>query len=102
MYYGLRLVLVTITGLAVRFTPNFHIVMEFIGATCCTTLAFILPAMCHFALFKANLTKKDFLIDIGLVLTGIIAFIVCTIRAVIDYYKKKAEDEHNLTLDHSM
>ena len=47
-----RLVLVTMTGLVVSAVPNFAVLMSLIGATCCTLLAFILPAAFHLSIFR--------------------------------------------------
>ena len=58
MAYAIRLALVTTTGVVIMKTPNFHVIMEFIGAICCTNLAFTIPALCHLKLSKDNLTDK--------------------------------------------
>jgi len=42
-----RLILVTLTGLVVLLVPRFSDLMALVGATCCTLLAFIMPALCH-------------------------------------------------------
>ena len=56
--YAIRLFLVTCTGVVIMKTPKFYIVMAFIGAICCTNLAFTIPALCHLKLFKDNLTER--------------------------------------------
>jgi hypothetical protein len=36
--------------------PNFGQLMALVGATCCNLLAFIMPALCHLALFRSLFT----------------------------------------------
>ncbi len=64
-------VLVSITGIVVISLPNFTTLMTIIGATCCTTLAFVMPAMCHLALFRAELTQSQRCIDYFLIFLGV-------------------------------
>jgi proton-coupled amino acid transporter len=49
----LRGVLVGVTGLIVIAIPNFSVLMALVGSTCCTLLAFILPAILHLLLFES-------------------------------------------------
>ena len=66
----MRLIIVLLTGLIVlkvfiiimdylqnylMFTlqvPNFGQLMALVGASCCTLLAYIMPALCHLVLFR--------------------------------------------------
>ena len=48
----LRVILVLLTGVIVALIPNFSILMALVGSSCCTLLAFILPALFHIRLFK--------------------------------------------------
>lgn len=48
----MRLALVALTGVVVSAVPNFAVLMSLIGATCCTLLAFILPAAFHLSIFR--------------------------------------------------
>ncbi|XP_045603572.2 uncharacterized protein [Procambarus clarkii] len=66
----MRMVLVVMTGLVVNAVPNFAILMSLIGATCCTLLAFILPAAFHLSIFKQRLTKRQRYFDIMLIVLG--------------------------------
>lgn len=72
----------TLTGLVVMLVPRFADLMALIGATCCTLLAFILPALCHLVIFKRDLTKSQYAIDILLVILGIMGAILGTHDAV--------------------
>ncbi|RXG57090.1 Amino acid transporter ANT1, partial [Armadillidium vulgare] len=47
-----RLVIVLLTGIIVSAIPSFAVLASLIGATCCTLLAFIMPAAFHIAIFK--------------------------------------------------
>ena len=44
--------MVTLTGLIVLAVPNFANLMALVGATCCTMIAFVLPAIFHLKIFK--------------------------------------------------
>ncbi|XP_066980114.1 uncharacterized protein [Macrobrachium rosenbergii] len=72
----MRLVLVGVTGLVVSAVPNFAILMGLIGATCCTLLAFILPAAFHMSIFKQRLTKRQWYFDAMLIFLGISGSII--------------------------
>lgn len=48
----MRLALVALTGVVAIAVPNFAVLMSLIGATCCTLLAFILPASFHLSIFR--------------------------------------------------
>ncbi|XP_068219838.1 uncharacterized protein [Palaemon carinicauda] len=72
----MRLVLVGVTGLVVSAVPNFAILMGLIGATCCTLLAFILPAAFHMSIFKQRLTKRQWYFDVMLIFLGISGSII--------------------------
>ena len=82
MFYGVRFGLVTLTGFIVILVPKFANLMSLIGATCCTTLAFIMPGVCHLALFRRELSKSQQLMDYFLVFIGVLGFIVGTIDTV--------------------
>ncbi|XP_037799162.1 amino acid transporter AVT3B-like isoform X1 [Penaeus monodon] len=72
----LRMVLVGLTGLVVSAVPNFGILISLIGATCCTLLAFILPAAFHLSIFRQRLTKRQWYFDMFLVVLGVIGSVV--------------------------
>ncbi|XP_047483986.1 amino acid transporter AVT3B-like isoform X2 [Penaeus chinensis] len=72
----LRVVLVSLTGLVVSAVPNFGILISLIGATCCTLLAFILPAAFHLSIFRQRLTKRQWYFDMFLVVLGVIGSVV--------------------------
>jgi len=87
----LRFILVSITGIIVIVIPNFADLMSFIGATCCTLLAFILPALCHLILFKNDLDKFQMFLDIFLILVGIIGSILGSYDALMHIYYPSRE-----------
>lgn len=87
----LRLILVTITGIIVILIPNFANLMSLIGATCCTLLAFILPALCHLILFKGDLDKSQIFVDIFLVLVGVLGMVLGTVDALRHIYYPSQE-----------
>ena len=74
--------MVTLTGVIVILVPRFSVLMALIGATCCTLLAFIMPALCHLALFTRDLKQSQYAMDIVLVLVGVLGAILGTIDAV--------------------
>jgi len=70
------------TYVVIAIVPNFSILMAFVGATCCTLLGFILPALFHLKIFKESLTQKEKIWDIIILTIGIIGGIVCTLDAL--------------------
>merc|ERR1711971_159712 len=54
----LRLFVVLLTGIIVARVPNFGQLMALVGASCCTLLAFIMPALMHLVLFRHD-TDQD-------------------------------------------
>merc|ERR1719510_1617554 len=87
----LRLILVTITGIIVILIPDFADLMSLIGATCCTLLAFILPALCHLILFKDDLNRFQKFMDIFLIFVGIIGSILGSYDALMHIYYPSRE-----------
>jgi len=83
--FGIRFCLVTLTGIIVMEVPNFNSLMSLIGATTCTTLAFIMPGLCHYSLFRNELTKSQMCLDLFLAGFGILLAIVGTYDAVNKY-----------------
>ncbi|XP_077984384.1 uncharacterized protein LOC144439017 [Glandiceps talaboti] len=79
----LRIVMVSITGVVVMAIPNFGTLMALVGASCCTLLAFILPATFHLRLFKGSLSKKEKALDYFLIILGIVGAIIGTQDALI-------------------
>jgi len=80
--FFIRFSLVTLTGLIVILVPRFADLMALIGATCCTLLAFIMPALCHLALFGRDLNKSQYGMDVLLVFVGVLGALLGTIDAV--------------------
>ncbi|XP_069939344.1 proton-coupled amino acid transporter 1-like isoform X2 [Cherax quadricarinatus] len=79
----MRLILVIMTGMVVSAVPNFAILMSLIGATCCTLLAFILPAAFHLAIFK-QLYKQTYGMRMGSPIGAVLA----------NLYMEHLESEH--------
>lgn len=86
----LRLVLVTLTGMIVVGIHNFSDLMALIGATCCTTLAFIMPGACHWMLFNSELSRGQLLLDAFLVIFGLVFAIVGLTDALKNYVHHNA------------
>ena len=78
----IRLFLVTLTGLVVVMVPRFADLMALVGATCCTLLAFIMPAVCHLAL--SDRTAVDPTLNYVLVATGVVGALLGTFDAVVN------------------
>ncbi|XP_040571495.1 uncharacterized protein [Lepeophtheirus salmonis] len=74
--------IVTMTGVVVKVVPRFADLMALIGASCCTLLAFIIPASCHLKLFSKEITKKQIMIDYLIFGIGIIGAILGTTDAL--------------------
>lgn len=72
----MRLALVALTGVVVSAVPNFAVLMSLIGATCCTLLAFILPASFHLSIFKQRLPRRQRYFDIMLIVLGVVGSVV--------------------------
>ena len=84
---GIRLGLVILTGLVVSVVPHFADLMALVGASCCTVLAFIMPALCHLKLFGEELSQKDRALDYSLVGVGVVGAIVGTLDALNNIMK---------------
>ncbi|XP_078496034.1 LOW QUALITY PROTEIN: uncharacterized protein LOC100183303 [Ciona intestinalis] len=78
----LRAGMVTITGLIVLVIPSFSNLMSLVGATCCSLLAFILPALFHLKVFKTDLTLRQKILDYILICTGVCATIIGTVDSL--------------------
>ena len=53
-----------------------------------------MPGLCHFVLFRRELTKSQMFMDLGLAVVGVILAIVGTQDAVIKYFEKYGADAH--------
>lgn len=58
--------------------PSFSAIMGLIGATCCSLLAFILPAMFHKKLFQGQASQSEITFDHILLSVGIIGAVLGT------------------------
>ena len=60
--------------------------MALVGASCCTFLAFIMPALCHLNLFSASMSKNELTLDYVLVGTGVVGAIIGTLDAIANIF----------------
>lgn len=82
--FVLRLLLVSTTGLVIVLLPNFADLLEILGSICCTILAFIIPALAHLKLFRGEMSKKEVVCDLILVLVGGLT----VVAGCLDTYRK--------------
>lgn len=78
----LRSCLVLLTGVIVLLVPNFSTMMALVGSSCCPLLAFILPSIFHWKLFKSENGYWSLVLDIVLILLGIAGSLIGTRDAV--------------------
>ncbi|XP_044489408.1 amino acid transporter AVT3C-like [Mangifera indica] len=67
----MRWVLVFLVCMVALFVPNFADFMSLVGSSVCVGLAFVLPALFHFLVFKEEMETKEWVLDIGIVVLGI-------------------------------
>ncbi|EDO41700.1 predicted protein [Nematostella vectensis] len=93
-YYGtfLRGLMVIITGIVVLGIPDFSMLMALVGSSCCTLLAFILPALFHLQIFKGELSICAKLLDFILILLGVVGTVI-GMRDVISRMISPSETE---------
>merc|ERR1712098_608277 len=78
---------VMLTGLIVVRVPNFGQLMALVGASCCTLLAFIMPALMHLVLFRHDVEKdggQSRTLDYFLVIIGVVGAIIGTYDAAVN------------------
>jgi len=84
----LRLFVVLLTGIIVVRVPNFGQLMALVGASCCTLLAFIMPALMHLVLFRHDTGDKEGangrVLDYVLVCIGVTGAIIGTYDAAVN------------------
>jgi len=73
-----RLSVVLLTGLIVLKVPNFGQLMALVGASCCTLLAFIMPALCHLVLFRKEEDRSSKMLDYTLIVLGVSGALIGT------------------------
>ena len=78
----IRFILVTLSGLIVCLVPNFSTLMNIIGAVFGTLLAFIMPGLCHYAIFRNNINRADVLMDYALIIIGCLGCILGVMEAL--------------------
>ncbi|XP_033104591.1 amino acid transporter AVT3C-like [Anneissia japonica] len=74
----IRCSMVLLTGLIVLAIPNFTTLMALVGASCCTLLAFILPAIFHMKLCHETLTMRQLVFDWILIILGVVGCLIGT------------------------
>eukprot|EP00088_Acartia_fossae_P004214 TRINITY_DN11794_c0_g1_i10.p1 TRINITY_DN11794_c0_g1~~TRINITY_DN11794_c0_g1_i10.p1 ORF type:complete len:522 (+),score=67.77 TRINITY_DN11794_c0_g1_i10:78-1643(+) len=82
---AIRLFIVILTGIIVMEVPNFGDLMALVGASCCTLLAYIMPALCHLALFRDELDSRSKGLDYVLVVLGVTGAIIGTADTIINF-----------------
>lgn len=80
----LRLFVVLLTGLIVVRVPNFGQLMALVGASCCTLLAFIMPALMHLVLFRREEDRASKMLDYTLLLLGVSGALIGTYDAAVN------------------
>lgn len=78
----LRFVMVFLSAVIVLIIPSFADLMSLVGATCCSLLAFILPALFHLKLFNKELTISQKLLDVSLIIVGLVGTFIGTIDSL--------------------
>ena len=78
----IRFMLVTLSGLIVCLVPNFSTLMNIIGAVFGTLLAFIMPGLCHYAIFRNNINRSDVIMDYMLIIIGCLGCVLGVIEAL--------------------
>lgn len=78
----IRFILVTLSGLIVCLVPNFSTLMNIIGAVFGTLLAFIMPGLCHYAIFRNNINRADVIMDYALIIIGCLGCVLGVIEAL--------------------
>ena len=78
----IRFILVTLSGLIVCLVPNFSTLMNIIGAVFGTLLAFIMPGLCHYAIFRNNINRSDVIMDYMLIVIGCLGCFLGVIEAL--------------------
>lgn len=93
----IRFMLVTLSGLIVCLVPNFSTLMNIIGAVFGTLLAFIMPGLCHYAIFRNNITRSDVMMDYMLVIIGCLGCVLGVIEAL---YGETPDNSESITIGH--
>lgn len=78
----LRSGMVGLTTVIVLIIPSFADLMALVGATCCSLIAFILPAFFHMKIFHGSLTRSQIILDYFLVVVGITGTIIGTLDSL--------------------
>jgi len=81
---AIRMFVVILTGIIVLEVPNFGDLMALVGASCCTLLAYIMPALCHLSLFKNEMSSNSKSLDYVLVL-GVSGAIIGTLDTILNF-----------------
>ena len=75
---------VLLTGLIVVRVPNFGQLMALVGASCCTLLAFIMPALMHLVLFRREEDRASKMLDYTLLVLGVSGALIGTYDAAVN------------------
>ena len=71
-----RLALVLFTAVVIFTLPQFADLLEVVGATCCSMVAFVLPALIHLRVFRTELGLGARALDVAVMVVGCGAFVL--------------------------
>ena len=79
-----RIGLVMLAGIVALSVPDFGLFISLVGSSCCSILAFIMPAWIHFTICREDISSVAIAIDWFIVAFGIFAAVISTRQAVLD------------------
>ncbi|XP_010555173.1 PREDICTED: amino acid transporter ANTL2 [Tarenaya hassleriana] len=85
----LRWVLVLVVTLAALFVPNFADFLSLVGSSVCCALGFVLPALFHLMVFKEELGWKQWSLDTGIVVLGVVLAVSGTWSSLSEIFSVK-------------
>ncbi|CAK9315434.1 unnamed protein product [Citrullus colocynthis] len=85
----LRWLLVFLVSLVALLVPNFADFLSLVGSAVCCALAFVLPALFHFLVFKQELDLKGWCLDIGILVLGLVLGVSGTWSALVEIFSVK-------------
>ncbi|XP_023512173.1 amino acid transporter AVT3B-like [Cucurbita pepo subsp. pepo] len=85
----LRWMLVFMVSLVALLVPNFADFLSLVGSAVCCALAFVLPALFHFLVFKQEMDVKGWCVDIGILVLGVVLGVSGTWSALVVIFSVK-------------
>lgn len=80
----IRVGLVMFAGVVALSVPDFGLFISLVGSSCCSILAFIMPAFIHYKVCRDDISSCSIAIDWFIVAFGIFAAVISTRQAVLD------------------